>query len=228
MLSVILPTYNEKDNLPVLVNMIDGACKKAGIRYEIIVVDDNSPDGTGSVADEISKNDRRVRVVHRKEKRGLGSAVLDGARISKGEYICIMDADLQHDPDDIPKLYGAAQRGSIAIGSRYVKGGRSELGFARSIVSRGAAFLARIMLGISVRDPESGFSVIRKDLFDRIVLNPRGFKINLEIMHKSGEKVAEVPVTLRKRVHGKTKLGAKEFVNYILLLLELRSLKRIK
>lgn len=227
MLSVILPTYNEKDNLPVLVNMIDDACKKARIKYEIIVVDDNSPDGTGAVAEEISRHDSRIRVVHRKEKLGLGSAVLDGVKISKGEYVCIMDADLQHDPDDIPKLYGAAQRGSIAIGSRYVKGGRSELSFVRSVISRGAAFLARIVLGISVNDPESGFSVIRKNLFDRISLSPRGFKINLEIMHKSGEKVIEVPVTLRKRIHGKTKLGMKEFVNYILLIMHLRASKRL-
>lgn len=225
MLSIILPTYNEKDNLPVLIEKINDACRKSGIKYEIIVVDDNSPDGTGRLADSLSRHNSRIKVIHRRGKLGLGSAVMDGARTSRGEYICIMDADLQHDPEDIPKLYSAVKHSNIVIGSRYVKGGRNELGTIRTAISLGASLLARLILGISVKDPESGFAVIKKSVFENAGLNPRGFKINLELMYKSGEKVKEVPITLKKRIHGETKLGMNEIVNYLILLMRLRSFK---
>ncbi len=225
MLSIILPTYNEKDNLPVLVKKIGNACTKSGIKYEIIVVDDNSPDGTGHLADTIARQDSHVKVVHREGKLGLGSAVMDGSRASRGGYICVMDADLQHDPEDIPKLYKAAKYSNIVIGSRYVRGGRNELGTIRTAISLGASLLARLLLGIDVKDPESGFAVIKKSVFESARLNPMGFKIVLELMYKSGEKVKEIPITLKKRVHGETKLGPGEIVNYLILLLRLRSLK---
>lgn len=225
MLSIILPTYNEKDNIRVIVNGILDVCKKNKISNEIIIVDDNSPDGTGKIADDLSKKYNNLKVIHREKKSGLGSAVLAGFSNSKGKFICIMDADLQHNPDDLPKLYSAVQTNKIVLGSRYVSGGGSDLSFMRNLISRGATLLSKIILGVNVKDPMSGFSMISRDIFEKTKLDPRGFKINIELIYKSKENVKEVPITIRKRVSGETKLGFSEFLDYFRLMLELR-LKR--
>lgn len=222
MLSIILPTYNEKDNLAILIKEISLICNKNGISHQMVIVDDNSPDGTGILADELSRKNPKIKVVHRQKKLGLASAIMEGVSASGGDYICIMDADLQHDPADIPKLYEATKDADIVLGSRHVEGGGSELGLLRRIISRGAALLAKVILGLKVYDPETGFSIIKRSVFQKTELHPLGFKINLEILFKSGQPIKEVPIVLRKRRAGKTKLGPSEFINYLRLLCHLR------
>ncbi len=224
--SVIIPTYNERDNIPELVRRLDKSMKEAGIEYEIVVVDDNSPDGTADIAEELSKN-YPVKVLRRPGKLGLSSAVLDGVKVAKGEIIVVMDADLQHPPEAVPKLVKAVFDGcDMAVGSRYVKGG-SVKGWSafRKLISKGATLIARVLLPQArhVKDPMSGFFAFRREVVEGgEEMNPRGFKILLEVLVKGRyERVCEVPYTFGTRLAGKSKLGTSEIINYIVHVLNL-------
>ncbi|MFN3803935.1 MAG: polyprenol monophosphomannose synthase, partial [Pyrobaculum sp.] len=156
MATVVVPTYNEAENLPELVERLHRAL---GGGYEVVVVDDNSPDGTGEVARRLGER-YPVRVVARERRLGLSTAVVEGARAAGGEVVVVMDADLQHPPELVPELIRHAKNGCLAIASRYVRGGGiRRWPFVRRVISRGAVMLARLLLPEArpIRDPVSGF-----------------------------------------------------------------------
>lgn len=162
-LSLIIPTYNEKENIQKLLTKINQEFEKNNIDGEIIVVDDNSPDGTGQILEKLKKQYRNLKIIHRKGKLGLSSAVLEGWKISKGQIIGVMDADLSHPPEKIKEMYNYINKGKadFVIGSRYIKGGKIEgWGIYRKVLSRGATLLAKIFT--NVKDPMSGFFMIEK------------------------------------------------------------------
>jgi dolichol-phosphate mannosyltransferase len=212
---VIVPTYNERDNLPRLVPRIleqgDGAT------FHVLVVDDNSPDGTGAVADELAAADRRVDVLHRDGKRGLGTAYVAGFKwaLEHGfDYVFEMDADFSHDPDDLPRLLRAAAEGDVAVGSRWVgDGGTRNWSMLRTFVSRGGSLYAKIILGIPVNDLTSGFKcfssyVLRGLDLDSIHSNGYAFQVEVNYRcHRLGYRIAEVPIVFVDRRVGQSKMS---------------------
>ncbi len=230
MISIIIPTYNEKENIKKLIPRVFRVLEKAKIRGEVIIVDDNSPDGTAEEAEKLAKK-FRVRVLKRKGKLGLSSAVLDGFRIASGDILGVMDADFSHPPEKIPEMLryirGSRESGyNMVIGSRKVKGGSIEdWPIKRKLISKGATVLARPITRI--KDPMSGFFMIKKSVLRGAGLNPRGFKIALEIAVKGRHKgrITEIPIKFRDRRYGESKLGKKEIINYLLHLMKLYKYK---
>lgn len=216
MISIVLPTYNEKESIERIVKEIFNVCRENDLDAEVIVVDDNSPDGTGEIAVKLRKQ-YNLQVLIRKNKRGLSSAVLDGFELTRGELLGVMDADLSHPPELIPKLLKPiTNKGAdFVIGSRYVKGGSIKNWTAkRKTISKVATLLARPLT--KIKDPMSGFFFIRREVIEGVKLSPRGYKIGLEILVKGNYKnVVEVPYTFRDRSYGKSKLDAKEYKNYL-------------
>ncbi|MCD6324505.1 MAG: glycosyltransferase family 2 protein, partial [Desulfurococcales archaeon] len=224
--SVVIPTYNEKENLPELVSRIHEALHSIRIPYEVIVVDDASPDGTAAEAFRLSQM-YPVKVIVREDKLGLSSAVLEGVRFAEGEYVVVMDADLQHPPEVIPRLLKRALRDScdIVVASRYVEGGSvGEWNLLRKAISKGATYVARVLLPQSrkVKDPMSGFFLFRKKVLEGAQLNPKGFKILLEILVRGRySRVCEEPFKFGVRAHGESKLGGREIFNYLAHVIQL-------
>lgn len=221
---MIVPTYNEKDNLEELVRRTNSACASAGIEVEMVIVDDNSPDGTGKRADELG-SDFRVKVVHRAGKLGLSTAVMEGFDAASGDILVVMDADLSHPPEKVPEMVSKITSGGaeMVVGSRYVKGGHVEnWPVHRRLISKTATLLAKGLT--KVKDPMSGFFAFKRSVIDGVVLNPVGYKIGLEILVKGKYmKVEEVPITFADRKAGKSKLGAGvtlKYINHCLLLYE--------
>jgi len=215
--SVIIPTYNERDNLEELFERISNALK--GYDYEIIVVDDDSPDRTWEFAQKLSER-YPVKVVRRTDEKGLSSAVIRGFREAGGDVFVVMDADLQHPPEKIPELVKAIENGAdIAIASRYVPGGAVKNWYwYRKLISRGAIMIGRLALPRirDVKDPVSGFFALRREVVDGIELNPIGFKILMEVLIKGRyDKVVEVPFTFGLRKAGESKLSGKTMVSYL-------------
>ncbi|MFQ6129253.1 MAG: glycosyltransferase [Candidatus Hadarchaeaceae archaeon] len=222
--SIIVPTYNERENLPMLAQGVSKSLK--GVKYELIIVDDNSPDGTGKIADELAKKFKNFKALHRREKKGLATAVVYGLKHAYAPTVCVMDADLQHPPEKIPELLTEIKGGAdIAIASRYVrKGDVKKWGKRRRFISRGAEFLSRLTVPRTqgLTDPLSGFFAFKQKVISNAKLNPVGFKILLEILVKgTWEKIAEVPYVFGKRVHGKSSLGFGEHFTYLRHLLRL-------
>jgi len=222
--SIIVPTYNERENLPLLVQRVGKSLK--GVEYELIIVDDNSPDGTGKLADELAKKFKNLKALHRKEKKGLAPAVVYALKYARAPTVCVIDADLQHPPEKIPELLAEINGGAdIAIASRYVrKGGVKRWGKRRKFISRGAEFLSRLTVPRvqELTDPLSGFFAFKREVVSDAELNPVGFKILLEILVKgTWKKIVEVPYVFGKRVHGKSSLGFREHFNYLRHLLRL-------
>ncbi len=216
MISIIIPCYNEAESLPILTKKITEILKNANISGEIIVVDDNSPDGTGELAERL-KLQYNVKIIHRKRKEGLASAVLSGIEQSSGEIIGVMDADLSHDPEIIPKLTLPLKdkKAQLAVGSRHVKGGGSEnWPLIRKIISNAAIFIGKTVT--NVKDATSGYFFFRKEIIEGVNLNPAGFKIGLEIFVKANyERFVEVPFIFQNRRYGTSKLGGGEVLHYI-------------
>jgi dolichol-phosphate mannosyltransferase len=212
----VVPTYNEKENLDELVRRVQQACSSAGLSAELVIVDDNSPDGTGARAEEIAKSEN-LKVVHRSGKLGLSSAVLEGFKAASGSILVVMDADLSHPPEKIPEMVSKIESGEadVVVGSRYVRGGSVEnWPFTRRIISKGATLLARWLT--KVKDPMSGFFALKRSVIDGVPLDPVGYKIGLEILVKGKyAKVAEVPIHFADRKAGKSKLGGGEYLRYI-------------
>jgi len=225
-LSIIVPTYNEAQNIPELFKRIEESLR--GVPHEIVVVDDDSPDGTASLARALGGE--KVKVYKRDRRMGLTSAVLDGVKLAESDLIAVMDADLQHPPELLPKMLEKIEEGhDIVIASRYVEGGGVR-GWSpiRRLISRGAVALAHLLLPKtkSVKDPISGFFLVKRAIMrDLKVANPSGFKVLLEVLAKASYgSVAEVPYVFEARRAGKSKLNLKEVVNYIPFLLKLRSI----
>jgi dolichol-phosphate mannosyltransferase len=217
--SIIVPTFREAENLPILVPQVAQAMRSRGWTWELIVVDDNSKDATPQVLEELSATFPQFRYKIRTTERGLSSAVLAGMAMSRHEYIVVMDADLSHPPESVPSLVDGLIKGDgeFVIGSRYVNGGRTEdWGFLRWVNSAGATMLAKPLSG-SAKDPMAGFFALSRATLSRAeALNPIGYKIGLELIVKCKvKKVAEVPIVFRNRIHGESKLTMKEQFRYL-------------
>ena len=228
-LSVIIPTYNERGNIRKLIEMLEKIL--ANIDFEIVVVDDNSPDGTGEVAEELAKQYGNIRVIHRPGKLGLASAVIDGIRNSNGRYICVMDADLQHPPQVIPRMLQFADEGyDLIVASRYTEqGGVVGWSLWRKIASRIATILAKTLIPASraTSDPMSGFFMFKRRIVRIESLDPVGYKILLEILAKGRhEKVIDVPYVFQRREIGKSKLSSKEILEYVKHLIKLKCIRK--
>ncbi len=221
--AVIVPTFREAENLPVLVPRIAAALEKAQLSFEIVVVDDNSPDATRDVCAELAKQ-YPVRLEVRLTDRGLSSAVIHGMRQAQGDVLVVLDADLSHPPEKIPELVQTLANGAdFVIGSRYVAGGTTagSWGLFRWLNSKVATLLAWPLTSSS--DPMAGFFALRRSAFEAARnLDPIGYKIALELLVKCKcTDVREVPIHFENRLHGSSKLSLKEQVNY------LRHLKRL-
>lgn len=217
--SVIIPTYNERDNLGELFERTSKALTKAGYGFEIVVVDDDSPDETWRYAMELARK-YPVKVIRRTDEKGLSSAVIRGFKEASGEVFVVMDADLQHPPEKIPVLMWTIEQGAdIAIASRYVPGGGVENWYwYRKLISKGAIMIGRLALPQirNVKDPVSGFFALRREVVDGVELNPIGFKILMEILIKGKYgKVVEVPFKFGLRKTGESKLGGKTIIAYL-------------
>lgn len=224
--SVILPTYNEAENIQAVISAVQAALREVPL-HEILVVDDDSPDGTWRIVDDLGDLDHRIRCHRRLHKRGLASAIFDGLARAQGDVLVVIDADLQHDPEVIPSLVSALKQADVAVASRYAAGGAtSSWSSTRRCMSRLATSLGRWASGLRISDPMSGFFALRRRTFRGVEaqLRPRGFKALLEILSKApGAEVAEVPYTFRPRRAGTSKLGADVMLDYLLSLVELRS-----
>ena len=225
--SVILPTFREKDSIPAMLCALD-ALGLPGL--EVIVADDHSPDGTEAAALETAKTIRMpVRVEQNPGPRGLAPSVVYGFSKADGDILVCMDADGQHRPEDLPGLLAEFDRDptlSMVVGSRHVPGGgfTEKWNFFRALCSGGAAFAARLVLGIRLKDPMSGFFAIRRSACDRVkpCLSPEGFKIMLELaflLSLTGQdKVLEHPITFAMRKQGESKLSGRVIVQYLAML----------
>lgn len=224
-LSVILPSFNEAANIPILVKLLDEAL--AGIAWEAIVVDDNSPDGTTEVARDIAQKDARVRVIRRIGRRGLSGACIEGILASSAPFVAVMDADLQHDETMLPKMLAELRSGEtdLVVASRKVDGGTAGEGLskARAWGSDIANGLAKKLLNVTLQDPMSGFFMIRRDKAEALAprLSPQGFKILLDLVSSAAGtlKIRELPFTFRERRHGESKLDTLVTLDYFGLLL---------
>jgi dolichol-phosphate mannosyltransferase len=222
--SVIVPTYREAENLPVLVRGVAAALGELPGGHEIVVVDDDSQDGTEAACAELAR-DYPLRLLVRREERGLASAVIHGLRSARGDYLVVMDADLSHPPETIPALLAPLRdgRADFVIGSRYVPGASTEEGWGayRWLNSKVATLLAWPLA--RARDPMAGFFALSRQLFESAAaLDPIGYKIGLELLVKCRcRRVVEVPIHFRNRLHGESKLSLREQVNYLRHLLRL-------
>ncbi|MEM3466380.1 MAG: polyprenol monophosphomannose synthase [Thermoproteota archaeon] len=210
-LSIIIPTYMEAETLPRLVERVEKALKE--IDFEIIIIDDNSPDGTADIAEKLSMKFGNIRVMSRPAKLGLGSAVMDGLKLARAQLIAVMDADLQHPPEALIKMLEGLRKGcDVVIASRYVKGGGvGGLSVWRRLISKGATILAHVSLPKTslVSDPLSGYFAFNKKVIYGIKLNPIGYKILLEMLVKGKyERVCEIPYDFQRRAGGKSKARA--------------------
>lgn len=213
---VIVPTYNERENLPLIVQRVRAAVPEA----HLLVADDNSPDGTGRIADELAEADDHIHVLHRPGKQGLGSAYIAGFRWGMAEGFDVlveMDADGSHQPEELPKLLEALAEGAdLAIGSRWVPGGKVVNWPARrEFLSRGANLYVRLMLGLSVRDATAGFRAYRAATLEKIGLGEvesQGYCFQVDLTLRTngtGLRIAEVPITFVERTVGTSKMTGK-------------------
>lgn len=221
LVSIVVPTYKEAENLQPLIKRITKTMSLLSFRFEIIVVDDDSQDGTNNVISKLVSEGHPIRLITRRGERGLSSAVIRGFKESKGEILVCMDADLSHRPEAIPRLLSKlrSQHVDFVIGSRYVAGGTTEekWGFLRWLNSKIATLAARPFT--NVKDPMSGFFATRRDVFERGIssLNPIGYKIGLELIVKCGcGRICEVPIDFVNRKSGLSKLNFREQVNYLM------------
>lgn len=213
--SIITPTYNEVDNIPKLAEELFGIlAKHPGLDVELIVVDDNSPDGTGDVADELSKK-YPIRVLHRKHKMGLGSAVMDGFRMSNRDLLGVIDADLSHDPAIILEMIASLATHDVVIGTRFGETSTVEnWSLPRKLTSLTGVWLARRITKVS--DPLSGYFFLHRNVVRNVTLTSPGYKILFEILVKGQyRQVKEIPFHFRSRDHSTSKLNSQEYFLFV-------------
>lgn len=220
--TVVIPTYNERDRIGMLLARIFDACDREALTVEVVIVDDNSADGTGLVADNWASQ-RRVRVIHREGKLGLGSAALEGFAIARAEIVGVMDGDLSHPPELLPRLFRTIGDGpfDLVVASRYVRGGgTSNFPIGRWLLSRAGCWLARPLT--PVRDAMSGFFLIRRERLDGFRTSVRGFKIGLELLVRSQpRRLAEVGYVFVGRSLGASKMSLGEASGFLRQLMSL-------
>ena len=226
--SVITPVYNERRNLEENIKRIESSLKGAGIPFEVVVVDDNSPDGSGALADEIAHRKGFVKVLHRPWKKGLGTAYKDAFPLTRGRFIVSMDSDLSHDPSFLPVMLKKAEERDIVIGSRLIKGGkiigRSPL---RDFLSIFANLVIRATTGMTIRDWTSGLRVYKRGVWEEIMprVNCNKWDFQFESLYKaieSGFTVGEVPITFYERANGESKFNPREAFGFIYSFLKVR------
>jgi dolichol-phosphate mannosyltransferase len=223
--SIILPTYNERENLPIIFYLVDKYMNEAKLPYEVVVVDDNSPDGTLSVAQAIQKSfgTDRVTIVSREGKLGLGTAYAAGLKVAKGNRIILMDADLSHHPKFIAQMVKLMdeRKAEIVTGTRYLPGGGvANWDLKRKVVSKGANILADFLLNPGVSDLTGSFRLYERYALEQVLqkVTCKGYAFQMEIIvlaRKAGFQIAEVPITFVDRLYGESKLGGKEIALYI-------------
>jgi dolichol-phosphate mannosyltransferase len=211
---ICLPTYNEKENLEPMVRALRALDLED---LHVLVIDDNSPDGTGEIGDRLAENDDRVHVLHRERKEGLGPAYLTGFRwglAAGAERIFEMDCDFSHDPKDVPRLVAAAEEADLVLGSRYVPGGGTRnWGLLRRFISRGGSLYAQVLLQLGIRDLTGGFKCYRREVLERIDLDAiksLGYAFQIETTYRAiraGFRVFEVPITFVDREVGGSKMS---------------------
>jgi dolichol-phosphate mannosyltransferase len=221
-LTIVVPTFNERANIPLLVERLSHLLTSCD--WEVIFVDDNSPDGTATSARTIGEQDSRVRCIRRIGRRGLAGACLEGMLASQARYVAVMDADLQHDEGLLVPMLEALRTGraDVAVASRYLYGGSAAgLSKQRSRVSRGSNAIVRLLLGIELTDPMSGHFMIRREAFEGIApaLSSQGFKILLDILAtaRGSLRTMELPSAFRERQHGEGKLDSKIALDFAAL-----------
>jgi dolichol-phosphate mannosyltransferase len=230
-LSLVLPTYNERENLGELLARIDDAL--IDVCFEAIIVDDDSPDRTWAAAREFERHYPWLRVIRRRNVRGLGSAVICGFRHARGNVVAVMDADLQHDVDLLPELLRKTERADFAVATRRAAGGSDgKWSKARRFASYVAATLARCIAKAPFSDPMSGFFLMRRGIFQAIDnqnLRPRGYKVLVYLYSKAVQQfgrhalaLSEIGYEFSNRVHGRSKLSLRVMVDYFLMLIGLR------
>ncbi len=213
--TLCLPTYNERENLARMIESLAGVLRDGD---RVLVIDDNSPDGTGAIADELAEKHPFVSVLHRERKEGLGRAYIDGFQhvlAGDAELVLEMDCDFSHDPQDVPRLIAAAEDGAdVVLGSRYVPGGGvRNWGLARQLISRGGSVYTALFLRMGVKDPTGGFKCFRRAVLDRLDLDaitPRGYAFQIEMTYRAkqaGFRVVEIPITFSDREAGQSKMS---------------------
>ncbi len=216
---LILPTYNEAENIEGLARAALAQLDTTGLEHTILVVDDGSPDGTGRIADRLADELAPVRVLHRERKEGLGRAYLAGFEVALGsgaDMVLEMDSDFSHDPADLPRLIAAAEDADLVLGSRYVSGGGvTSWGRLRRALSRGGSAYARVILGVPVSDLTGGFKLFHRRVLEAIDLenvHADGYGFQIELTYKAvraGFTVKEVPILFRERSGGSSKMTAR-------------------
>jgi len=210
--TVVVPTYNERENLPDLIRAV------TVLGYNVLIVDDASPDGTGDIADRLSRDDHRISVIHRTAKEGIGpayAAAFDHLLLGNTEVVVEMDADFSHDPADLPRLVAAIEEGAdLAIGSRYVPGGSTpDWPLHRRLVSRAGNLYVRVMLGTPIRDATAGFRAFTRTALTRLPYQDAeasgyGFQVEMAWRaHQQGLAIVEVPISFKDRKRGTSKMG---------------------
>jgi len=213
--TVCLPTYDERENLPRMIEALSRVLRDGD---RVLVIDDASPDGTGQIADALAAEHPFLDVLHRKGKEGLGRAYIAGfhrALADGAELVLEMDCDFSHDPADVPRLIAAAERGAdLVLGSRYVPGGKTRnWGLIRKLISRGGSVYTAIFLQMGVKDPTGGFKCFRRDVLEELDLDgitPRGYAFQIETTYRvkqAGRRVVEIPITFADREVGRSKMS---------------------
>jgi dolichol-phosphate mannosyltransferase len=228
-LSLVIPTYNEAKNVAEMVRRLTELLAPAlGNGYELIVVDDDSPDGTWRIAEELIAEYPQLRVLRRQKERGLSTAVIRGWQIARGDVLAVIDADLQHPPEVTLNLWNEVERGAdLAVASRHVEGGGvSDWSLFRRIASRGAQMLGLMLLPNvvgRVSDPMSGYFMVRRTAIQNAPMHPLGYKILIEVLGRGKiQWIGEVPYVFRERVEGESKVTWKLYIEYLRHLLRLR------
>ncbi len=228
-LSLIIPTYNEGENIPYLIQLLSQLLdKEIPQQYELIIVDDNSPDKTWEIALDLMPNYPQLRVMRRTEEKGLSTAVIRGWQVAKGQIIGVIDADLQHPPETLLNLWAEIEKGAdLAVASRHVEGGGvSDWSGIRRFLSRGAQTLGLIVLPSvigKVSDPMSGYFLVRRRCLSGCTLSPLGYKILIEVIGRGKIGwIGEVGYVFQERQEGESKVTKKQYIDYIRHLIRLR------
>jgi dolichol-phosphate mannosyltransferase len=233
---VVLPTYDERDNLAPIVAGIRHALDEAAPDHVVLVVDDSSPDGTGEMADRLAASDDQVRVLHRARKEGLGQAYIAGFRTALAEGAALvleMDADFSHDPAHLPAMIAAARDADLVLGSRYVPGGEvHDWGRMRRLVSRGGCWYARTVLSVPVRDLTGGFKCFRREVLEALDLDrirSQGYAFQVELTYQAlqrGFRVKEIPIAFTDRRVGQSKMSRRIVLEAMWMVPSLRAGRR--
>ena len=221
-LTLVVPTYNERDRLAELVQTLFDSTRLARLELELVLVDDNSPDGTGAIADELART-HRMRVIHRSGKLGLGTAAVAGFAVASADIVGVMDADFSHPPALIPSMLQVfrATDADVLVASRYIPGGSTpNWPFKRRLLSRIGCWLARPLSPI--RDPASGFFLIRRSIAQGVTIKAGGFKICIELLVRGWPKrLVEIPYRFDDRELGESKMSLREASGYLIQLRDL-------